>query len=217
MTIHKEGYRILTGLFVILLLLNAALFFLTDSFGIINWIILVISVVFYLFILKFFRSPNRQIISQEGKFLSPADGTIVIIEESYVKEYFDDKRLQVSIFMSAHNVHINWNPVSGIIKYFKYHPGKFFIASLPKASEFNEHTSIVYETGGKLVMVRQIAGFVARRIVYYLKEGMPVNQGDQFGFIKFGSRIDIFFPLGTKVNVNLNQKVKGTETVIAEF
>jgi len=217
MTIHKEGYKILTGLFVILVLLNTALFFFTDGFGIINWIVLIVSVGFYLFILKFFRSPKRLIISQEGKFLSPADGKIVIIEENHINEYFDDKRLQVSIFMSAHNVHINWNPVSGIIKYFKYHPGKFFIASLPKASEFNEHTSIVYETDGKQIMVRQIAGFVARRIVYYLKEGMAVNQAEQFGFIKFGSRIDIFFPLGTKLNVSLNQKVKGTETVIAEL
>lgn len=218
MTIHKEGYRTILILLIILVIINFGIYFLTGSFGNINWVILIISFVFQLFITRFFRFPKIIKNFHDDKFISPADGTVVIVEEVYVKEYFDDKRIQVSIFMSANNVHINWNPVSGLIKYFKYHPGKYFIASLPKASEFNEHTTVVYETKDKQdLMVRQIAGFVARRIVYYVKEGDVVNQGEQLGFIKFGSRLDIFLPLGTKINVSLNEKVKGARTVIAEI
>jgi phosphatidylserine decarboxylase len=169
-------------------------------------------------IVQFFRSPKIKISKNEAHVLSPADGKVVVIEETTETEYFKDKRIQVSIFMSPTNVHINRNPIGGIVRYFKYHPGKYLMAWNPKSSTENERTTVVIERkNGVELLFRQIAGALARRIVWYVKEGKQVEQGDEFGFIKFGSRVDVFFPLGTKINVNLGDKVKGGITVIAEF
>jgi phosphatidylserine decarboxylase len=169
-------------------------------------------------IVQFFRSPKIKISKNEAQVLSPADGKVVVIEETTETEYFKDKRIQVSIFMSPTNVHINRNPIGGIVRYFKYHPGKYLMAWNPKSSTENERTTVVIEgRNGVELLFRQIAGALARRIVWYVEEGKQVEQGDEFGFIKFGSRVDVFFPLGTKINVNLGDKVKGGITVIAEF
>jgi phosphatidylserine decarboxylase len=150
--------------------------------------------------------------------IAPADGKMVIIEDVEEPEYFKGKRLQLSIFMSPLNVHVNRNPVTGTVKFFKYHPGKYLVAWHPKSSTLNERTTVVVENeAGIPVLYRQIAGAVARRIRWYIKEGDPVVQGQEYGFIKFGSRIDIFLPVGTKVNVNINDKVRGGETVLATF
>jgi phosphatidylserine decarboxylase len=155
---------------------------------------------------------------QEGTILCPADGKVVVIEETEENEYFHDRRLQVSIFMSPINVHVNRNPISGIISYFKYHPGKFLVAWHPKSSTDNERTTVVVKNAnGVEVLFRQIAGALARRIVWYVKENDNVTQGSEFGFIKFGSRVDLFLPLGTEINVNIGDKVVGGKTIIGKF
>src|SRR5690606_10616755 len=169
-------------------------------------------------ILQFFRSPSRDIQRDEKTMLCPADGKVVVIEETQENEYFKDKRLQVSIFMSPTNVHVNRNPISGIVSYFKYHPGKFLVAWHPKSSTENERTTVVVKKSNEVeVLFRQIAGALARRIVWYVKQGDKVNQGEEFGFIKFGSRVDVFLPIGTKITVNIGEKVVGGKTVIARF
>jgi phosphatidylserine decarboxylase len=167
-------------------------------------------------ILQFFRNPKRTVIITENHILAPVDGKVVVIEEVFENEYFKDKRLQISIFMSPINVHVTRYGLSGIVKFSKYHPGKFLVAWHPKASEENERTTVVIEnkTFGE-ILYRQIAGALARRIVNYAEEGMQVIQGTDAGFIKFGSRVDIFLPLGTPVNVVLNQKAIGGKTIIA--
>src|SRR5690606_29964036 len=168
-------------------------------------------------ILQLFRSPVRKITVDEKTVLCPADGKVVVIEETEETEYFKERRIQVSIFMSPVNVHVNRNPISGIVSYFKYHPGKYLVAWHPKSSTDNERTTVVVKTSsGVEVLFRQIAGAMARRIVWYIKEGDAVTQGDEFGFIKFGSRVDLFLPLGTDINVQLGQKVVGGKTVIAK-
>ncbi|MEA3446708.1 MAG: phosphatidylserine decarboxylase family protein [Bacteroidota bacterium] len=218
MTIHKEGF---TTISIVLLFVTAVIFcsfYFIEDLLIIKLLLLAGSLFFLGFITRFFRFPKRELTIDNGIIISPADGQVVVIEETRENEYFNDKRIQVSIFMSAHNVHINWVPIGGLVKYFKYHPGKFLIAHLPKSSTLNERTTFVIETENKKeILVRQIAGFVARRILTYPKQGENVLQGQQLGFIKFGSRVDIFLPLGTKINVKLNEKVKGTQTVIAEL
>ena len=167
-------------------------------------------------ILQFFRSPHLSIHTDDKNVLCPADGKVVVIEETNETEFLKDRRIQISVFMSPINVHINRNPVAGIVKYFRYHPGKYLVAWHPKSSTENERTIIVIEnSAGVPVLFRQIAGALARRIVWYVKEGDKVEQGQQFGFIKFGSRVDVFLPLGTKVNVGLNEVVKGGRTVLA--
>ena len=171
-----------------------------------------------MFIVSFFRSPLRSLKISNNHIYSPADGKIVVIEKVVENEYFGDERIQVSIFMSAYNVHINWYPVSGIVKYFRYHKGSYIIARHPKSSIKNERTSLVIEANdNKEILIRQIAGIVARRIVFYSKEGDNVTQGEQMGFIKFGSRVDLLLPKDIKLNVQLNQKVRGAKTVIANF
>ena len=167
-------------------------------------------------ILQFFRNPKRTVVLNENHILAPVDGKVVVIEEVFEGEHFKDKRLQISIFMSPINVHVTRYPLSGIVKFSKYHPGKFLVAWHPKASEENERTTVVIEnqTFGK-ILYRQIAGALARRIVNYAEEGMQVIQGTDAGFIKFGSRVDIFLPLGTPINVVLNQKAIGGKTIIA--
>jgi len=212
---HKEGTpSILLGTFITAIVVLAS-----DSLIDTDWIkmtIKIIAILFLIIILQFFRNPKRTFILNEDQILSPVDGKVVVIEEVYEGEYFKDKRLQVSIFMSPINVHVTRYPMGGIVKFSKYHPGKFLVAWHPKASEENERTTIVVENKSfGEVLYRQIAGALAKRIVNYATEGMQVIQGTDAGFIKFGSRVDLFLPLGTPINVVLNQKAIGGKTVIA--
>jgi phosphatidylserine decarboxylase len=217
MNIHPEGKRLINILFGLLLMLYATLFLLTDNRLIIG-ITIIFSQLVFLFFVQFFRNPTRNTPINPKHVIAPADGKVVVIEEVEEPEYFEGKRKQVSIFMSPFNVHSNRNPVSGIVKYFKYHPGLYLVAWHPKSSTENERTTVVLETPeGHEVLFRQIAGALARRICWYVKEGDKVQQGNEFGFIKFGSRVDIFLPLDAKVLVNLGDKPVGGETVIAEF
>lgn len=212
---HKEGAQsILIGT-----VFTAVVLLLSDKFIDIYWLkktIQIITFLLLIIILQFFRNPSRNVVINENEILAPVDGKVVVIEEVYESEYFKDKRLQVSIFMSPINVHVTRYGLSGLVKFSKYHPGKFLVAWHPKASEENERTTIVIENNTfGAVLYRQIAGALARRIVNYAKEGMQVVQGEDAGFIKFGSRVDIFLPLGTPINVVLNQKAIGGKTIIA--
>jgi len=174
--------------------------------------------VFFFLIVQFFRVPGRNVIISAGSVISPADGKVVVIEEVEEPEYFKGKRIQVSVFMSPVNVHVNWTPVAGTAVYSKYHPGKYLVAWHPKSSTENERTTMVLRTeNGKEVLFRQIAGALARRICFYAKDGKKYQQGEEFGFIKFGSRVDIFLPLDAKINVTIGQKVKGKLTTIAQI
>lgn len=215
--IHKEGRKIILVTMIGVLLLNYVTFKVLTIDPIIKNSLLLISSIFLGFVTYFFRNPKRSILSDDNKIICPADGKVVVIEEVSVDEYFNDKRLQVSIFMSPTNVHVNRTPIAGSVKYSAYHPGKYLVAWHPKSSELNERTSIVIDNGTFDIMMRQIAGKLARRIVNYLEEGVEVEQGEQFGFIKFGSRVDLFLPLNTKINVTLGQKVKGGVTIIGEL
>ena len=215
---HKEGVRIITGTIVILLIANFLVHWLEPLNTQLQWIIGGVSAFIFLLVAQFFRNPNREVhISDNNLIYAPADGKIVVIEETEEQEYFGDKRRQVSIFMSPTNVHVNRNPISGTVNYFKYHPGKYLVAWHPKSSSENERTTVVIGTGEFEIMMRQIAGALAKRIVNYLEEGEEVLQGKDFGFIKFGSRVDLFLPLNAKIEVGLNQKVKGNRTVIARL
>jgi phosphatidylserine decarboxylase len=217
MTIHKEGRLIVALFFVVLTAINLLVFYFISN-PIFSWVLGIASFLFFLFVVRFFRKPSRVLITDENIVYAPADGTVMVIEETMENEFFKDKRIQVSIFMSVWNVHINWFPIEGIIKYFKYHPGKFLLARLPKSSSENERTSVVIEDKNKRqILVRQIAGIVARRIICYAKEGNEAKQNTELGFIRFGSRVDLFFPVGTKIDVELGQKTKGTQTVIATY
>ena len=217
MTIHKEGRSIVAICFLVLLAINLLVFYLISN-TIVTWVLGVPSFLFLLFIIRFFRKPKRSLIIDENTIYAPADGTVLVIEETEETEYFKDKRIQISIFMSVWNIHINWFPISGIIKYFKYHPGKFLIARLPKSSTENERTTVVLEDKNKRqILVRQIAGILARRIISYAKEEKEVNQNSELGFIRFGSRVDVFLPLDAKVEVKLGDKTKGTQTIIAKI
>jgi phosphatidylserine decarboxylase len=212
---HKEGTpSILLGT-----IFTAVVLLLSDKFIDTNWIkmsIQIAALLLLIIILQFFRNPKRTVVPNENYILAPVDGKVVVIEEVYEGEYFKDKRLQISIFMSPINVHVTRYGLSGIVKFSKYHPGKFLVAWHPKASEENERTTVVIEneTFGA-ILYRQIAGALARRIVNYAEEGMQVIQGTDAGFIKFGSRVDVFLPLGTPINVVLNQKAIGGKTIIA--
>lgn len=213
---HKEGQKII----FISLILVGGLFLLIDFIEI-PWLIKTLQIgllVFFILILQFFRNPKRHTQHNDIHVVSPVDGKVVVIEEVEEPEYFKDKRLQVSIFMSPINVHVTRYPVGGKVVFSKYHPGKYLVAWHPKSSEENERTTVVVENQkiGK-VLYRQIAGALARRIVNYAKKDMNVVQGNDAGFIKFGSRVDLFLPLDTKLKVNLDQKVKGGETIIAEL
>ncbi len=211
---HKEGYKII----FIATMLFAVSLVLAGEFITITWLRMTIQLsvlLLFIIILQFFRNPIRSIIPNNNQIIAPVDGKVVVIEEVFEPEYFKDKRLQVSIFMSPINVHVTRYPVSGLVKYSKYHPGKFLVAWHPKASTENERTTIVIENEvfGE-ILYRQIAGALAKRIVNYAEEGTNVQQGIDAGFIKFGSRVDLFLPLGTKVAVSLNQKAVGNKTVI---
>ena len=217
MTIHKAGYTLLLKILIVLVLINLASYYFIDNLLIVHTI-LGISIVMYLFIVNFFRFPNRVIIQDDNTILAPADGKIVVIEETEEPEYFKERRLQVSIFMNIFNVHINRFPVNGIIRYFKYHKGNFAAAYLPKSSTENERTTIVIECkNGKTILMRQIAGAMAKRIVSYAPVGGKARQDQHAGFIKFGSRVDLFLPLDTKIEVKLGQKTTGSQTVIGTF
>jgi phosphatidylserine decarboxylase len=212
---HKEGGKIILTATT----LTVAIFLLSHQFITILWLekaIQVITLIFLVLILQFFRNPTRNVAINDNHIIAPVDGKVVVIEEVYEEEYFKDKRLQVSIFMSPINVHVTRYPVNGKINFSKYHPGKYLVAWHPKASTENERTTVVVENRiwGE-VLYRQIAGALARRIVNYAEEGMQVVQGSDAGFIKFGSRVDIFLPLGTEVEVKLNQKAVGGKTIIA--
>ncbi len=216
--LHREGKATIMITLVFLFLLNTGVHFLFSGNEIVIDIFLVLSIAFLIIILQFFRNPTVVTEQNEKQVICPADGKVVVIEEVEEGEYFKDKRIQVSVFMSPFNVHVNRNPVGGIVKYFKYHPGKYLVAWHPKSSTENERTTTVIENNNKVeVLFRQIAGALAKRIVWYVKEGQKVQQGGEMGFIKFGSRVDIFLPIGTKINVELNQVVKGGKTVLAEF
>lgn len=217
MTIHKAGYKLLVKIAVALLIANALVFYFWGN-SLIFHVVWIASAIIYLLIVNFFRSPNRIVLLNDNHILAPADGKIVVIEETEENEYFHDRRLQVSIFMSLFNVHINWFPVNGIIRYFKYHEGNFAAAYLPKSSTENERTSIAIEcNNGETILMRQIAGAMAKRIVSYAPIGGKARQDQHAGFIKFGSRVDLFLPLDTKIEVKLGQKTAGSQTIIGTF
>ena len=213
---HKEGNTIIGITITLLFALNFITRIITEAQWITN-LILGFSIVLFILILQFFRNPKRPLKIDDNKVYAPADGKIVVIEEVEETEFFKDKRKQVSIFMSPINVHVNRYPISGTVKYTKYHPGKYLVAWHPKASTENERTSVVVENKNVTVLFRQIAGALAKRIVMYSREGNEAIQGEDFGFIKFGSRVDLFLPLDAKIEVSLDQKVKGNQTIIASI
>lgn len=215
MKIHKEGHKILITFLIVLAVVNYLIYWYFPTF--LNFSSIASGVLFLL-VLQFFRNPSREIMVADNNLVyAPADGKIVVIEQAHEGEYFDDKRLQVSIFMSPTNVHVNRNPVSGTVNYFRYHPGKYLVAWHPKSSSENERTTLVIDSGEDEVLLRQIAGAMAKRIVAYVNVGDQVHQGKDFGFIKFGSRVDLFLPLDAKIEVTMGQKVKGNKTVIARL
>jgi len=218
MTIHKEGRSLLIWLMIILVGLNGTLYYLIPESDLILQIVLAVSIIFYLLILQFFRNPSFELPNEENVVYAPADGKVVVIEETEESEYLKERRIQISIFMSPINVHVNRSPLKGMVEYFKYHPGKYLVAWHPKSSTENERTTMVLKTeSGVKVLVRQIAGALARRIKWYVEKGSELDQGAEFGFIKFGSRVDVFLPLGTEVLVEMDQETKGGRTPIARL
>jgi phosphatidylserine decarboxylase len=212
-SIHREGHKIIivTGIILILINLPLAIYFKSAALSV---VVALLSTFVLLAFTSFFRIPHRVHSLHDNKIIAPADGRVVVIEQVQETEYFKDKRIQVSIFMSPANVHVNRSPISGVVKYQKYHPGKYLVAWHPKSSEKNERNTVVIENEGIEILIRQIAGKLARKIRYYVEEGDEVNQTSEFGFIKFGSRVDLFLPIGTKIDVDLKQKVRGGVTVI---
>ena len=217
MVIHKEGRKTILVSFLILTFINFFTFYLSLSFSLF-YSILALSLFIFLFLAQFFRSPNIKISRNEDILYSPAEGKIVIIDNVFEDEYFKANKLQVSIFMSPLNVHVNRNPISGVVDYYKYHPGKYLLAWHPKSSKLNERNTIVIKSKKNIkILMRQIAGTVARRIKCYIKKGDKVNQCEEFGFIKFGSRVDLFLPLDFKLNIKLGDKTYAGITKIGKF
>lgn len=216
MYIHKEGHRFLIKTFALTIgIIFGAFFFLNNP--IVQWGITVVTLSFFLIFLQFFRNPQYDKTTGDNQVIAPADGEVVVIERTTESEYFKDERIQVSIFMTPLNVHVNRNPIAGVVKFFKYHEGKYLVASHPKSSLENERTTTVVENkNGLEVLFRQVAGALARRICWYVKEGDEVQQSEEMGFIKFGSRVDLYLPLDAKINVKLGEKTKGGVTVVAE-
>ncbi|MCR9101691.1 MAG: phosphatidylserine decarboxylase family protein [bacterium] len=213
--IHREGHRMLIVLGIILIVVNVGV---SLTWPGLLWIFSLASIIFFALVLQFFRNPNRSIPKVDDQLIyAPADGQVVVIEEAEETEYFNSKRLQVSIFMSPLNVHVNRNPLSGEVRYLKHHPGKYLVAWHPKSSTENERTTVVIKNGQTEVLLRQIAGAMAKRIRNYLSIGDRITQGSEMGFIKFGSRVDLFLPLDAEVKVNIGDKVKGNKTVIARI
>ena len=215
MKLHKEGFRTLRNEILILSLVNYIIFW--NSKIIFWYFILPISIILLIMSVYFFRIPKRKFKRKEGVVYAPCDGKVVVIEETTEDEFYKDKRIQVSIFMSPLNVHNQLYPISGDVKYIKYHPGKFLVAWHPKASTDNERSTVVLENDSISVLCRQIAGSVARRIITYPKVEDRVDVTDELGFIKFGSRVDLYFPLGTKINTKLEEKVTGGQSSIASY
>ncbi|MFN4147008.1 MAG: phosphatidylserine decarboxylase family protein [Runella sp.] len=218
MTIHKEGFVSIALAAFMVVITNLAARYIGD---LPDWVItgwLAVSLVLFFIIVQFFRKPSRHFTIDADKVIAPCDGKVVVIEEVVETEYFKGPRRQISIFMSPINVHINWNPIAGVVKYFKYHPGKYLVAWHPKSSTENERTTTVIQApNGVEVLFRQIAGALAKRIVWYVKEGQQVTQGSEMGFIKFGSRVDVFLPLDAEVKVALEEKTVGGITILAEL
>ncbi len=218
MTIHKEGYKSIAIAGLLFVLINY-LSFSWLSFGhpVISWLIFAVTLFLLVFIISFFRIPDRAFTMRKNAVVAPADGKVVVIEETNDPEYFHGQRLQISVFMSPANVHVNRCPVEGEVVYTKYHQGKYLVAWDPKSSTENERHSVVLNTGKEEILVKQIAGALAKRISHYLRQGQQVKQNQELGFIRFGSRVDLLLPVGTKVNVRIGDKVKGGVTVLAEL
>lgn len=218
MKFHKEGYVSLVLVLVFSAIITFIAHYFFPAFAIAHWFAYLLSAFLIITIVQFFRHPTRVHTKGDNLIIAPADGKVVVIEETTENEYFKDKRLQVSIFMSPINVHVNRYPIAGVVSFFKYHPGKFLAAWEPKSSTDNERTTIVVKHAkGTEVLFRQIAGALARRIVWYCKQGDVAEQCGEMGFIKFGSRVDLFLPIGTKLNVKIGDVVKGSQSVIGEI
>lgn len=218
MKIHKEGFSSIAWATILFGVINIlSFYFISFSFPILSWVIFVVTLVLLLFIISFFRIPNRKLTVQDNAIIAPADGKVVAIEEVEADEYFTDKRIQVSIFMSPLNVHVNRNPIKGDVLYSQYHKGKYLVAWHPKSSTENERHTVVYQDNGKQLLVKQIAGALAKRIVNYLEQGQQVKQTEEMGFIKFGSRVDLLMPLDAKVQVKIGETARGGVTVVATW
>lgn len=218
MKFHREGKTIMVSVFLVFTAIVVGLYFLLDDYPILFGILTIAFMIMYLLVVQFFRVPTRNTVAQTNDIISPCDGKVVVIEEVHEPEYFKDKRIQISIFMSPLNVHVNYAPISGNVTYQKYHEGLYLVAWDPKSSTENERTTVVAKhQSGKEVLFRQIAGAVARRIICYAKSGSLVQVGKEFGFIKFGSRIDLLLPLGTEINVKIGDKVVGAESLIGKL
>jgi len=218
MTIHKEGYKTIAISTILFGVINVVSFyFLSSSIPILSWIIFIGTLGLLLFMISFFRIPKRVHTLREDAIIAPADGKVVAIEEVQADEYFTDRRIQVSIFMSPLNVHVNRNPVNGEVAYSQYHKGKYLVAWHPKSSTENERHSVAYRKDGKEILVKQIAGALAKRIVNYLHTGQQVKQGEEMGFIKFGSRVDLLLPLDARIHVKIGDKPQGGVTVVATW
>ena len=216
MTIHKEGYKTIAVCAIVFGIINILSFYIISPHSAtVSWIIFFITLIFLIFVISFFRIPKRILTIREDAVIAPADGKVVAIEEINADEYFTDNRIQVSIFMSPMNVHVNRNPVKGEIGYSQYHKGKYLMAWHPKSSTENERHTVVYRKEGKEILVKQIAGALAKRIVNYLQIGQKTEQSAEMGFIKFGSRVDVVLPLDTKLQVKIGDTVKGGVTIIA--
>jgi len=215
--IHREGFATIFVVSLILIGIN----YLSDKFisiELIKNILVALSLGVLIIVLQFFRNPTRKLTVEPDSIVAPCDGKVVVIEKVFEKEYLNTECTQISIFMSPLNVHVNRNPVTGLVKYFKYHPGKYLVAWHPKSSELNERTTTVIQTeNGTKILFRQIAGALARRICWYVKEGQPVVQSAEMGFIKFGSRVDIFIPLDAEIKVSIGDKTSGGQSIIAKL
>jgi phosphatidylserine decarboxylase len=218
MTIHKEGYKSIAWSVILFGIINILSFYIFSlNMPWLTWLIFIGTLGLLIFMISFFRIPNRELTIDENAIIAPADGKIVVIEEVQADEYFTDRRVQVSIFMSPLNVHVNRNPVSGSVAYSQYHKGKYLVAWHPKSSTDNERHSVVYNKNDKEILVKQIAGALAKRIVNYLQVGQKVEQTAEMGFIKFGSRVDLLMPIDVKLKVRMGDVAKGGVTVLAEW
>ena len=216
MTLHREGRGTILTVTLLVAFINGLTFTCVTTPWI-SFLVAAVSLLFWIFILSFFRIPSRKLTIQDYAIIAPADGEVVVIEEVQADEYFTDRRIQVSIFMSPFNVHVNRNPVSGEVVYSQYHPGKYLVAWHPKSSTENERHSVVYRAQGKEILVKQIAGALAKRIVNYLQPGQTVMQTEEMGFIKFGSRVDLFLPIGTALNIKIGDMVQSKLTLIGKI
>ncbi len=218
MTIHKEGYKTIAIAAILFGVINILSFYLLSfNLPVLSWIIFIVTFGLLLFVISFFRIPNRKLSLADNTVVAPCDGVVVAIEEVDADEYFKDKRIQVSIFMSPLNVHVNRNAVSGEVMYSQYHKGKYLVAWHPKSSTENERHSVVYKAGNREILVKQIAGAVAKRIINYLKPGQMAVQGEEMGFIKFGSRVDLLLPLDSEITVKLKENTKAGISLIAKW